>query len=479
MKKLIAFILCFVLVAVPFTMIASADGFQEEGIPYEVAYTIGAYTVKPVLDGKLDGAGAYTKIGYRSTEISYAWSDNVPNSEALAKGLEFELYASYDASNLYVLVVSDAKMYFNECDDEDGNAWQYSCIQVSVADADDYGGDRLEFGIWRKSNDGGQGGVIWAQNPNAKAEFTPVAGTNYVVALDGGKLYYEAVIPVNTFLGYDTVGEDDKIGLNFVISQADAANVGHIHTQYSSGCTGDPGKDAERFSKITLGRPIAVSAEVAVSDGIKLVGELIGSEMGWGENTLAGRAAAFDGDTSTYFDPTNANDPEDYVGIKVSEPYTLTEIRIHPRENQLPRFEGASIWGFNEDTFDPYGSAVQIWESDAEADEFVWQIITSDKFFVQGQAFTHYAYFNERQHGDVAEIELYGIPASGMPVETPAETPAAGEDTPAPAVDTPAPAPAEPPATSPTTGDADMIVILSLLIVAAAGAVVLKKQSAK
>lgn len=410
MKKLLAFILAAVLLTAP--VLAGweieANNIDEGG--GGVAYTIGAYTVKPVLDGKLDGDGAYTKIGYRSTDLSYAWSDDVDNSETWAKELKFEIYASYDASNIYIMVVSDANHYFNEMDDGDGNAWQYSCIQVSLADSEDEGTDRLEYGIWRKSNDGGQGSVIWGQHPGAKAEYTP----NYAVALEGGRLYYETVVPVNTFLNYDSVAEDDKIGFNVVVGQADKDTVGHVHTQYSSGCTGN-GKNSQYFAKITLGKPINVVKLEAVSGAVKLQGELIGSEMGWGDNTLAGRAAAFDGDKSTFFDPAEGKNPEYYVGMKSSEPFTLTEIRIHPREGQLPRFNGASIWGFNGDVFDPYSDAVQIWESDEEADDFVWQVITADKFFVKDPQFTHFAYFNERDHGDVAEVELYGIPLSGLP----------------------------------------------------------------
>ena len=479
MKKLIAFVLAFVLVAVPFTMTVLAGWQEEEVGTGGVSYAIGAYTVKPVLDGKLDGDGAYTKIAYRSTEVSYAWSDDVDNSEAWAKGLKFDIYASYDATNVYVLVVSDANHYFNECDDGDGNAWQYSCIQVSLADVDDSGGDRLEYGIWRKSNDGGQGAVVWSQHGNAKAEFTPEAGKNYVVALDGGKLYYETVVPINTFLTYDKVSEDDRIGFNIVIGQADKDTVGHIHTQYSSGCTGN-GKNSDYFAKITLGAPIVVAKLAKVEGAIKLQGEFIGSEMGWGDNANAGRAAAFDGDVASYFDPYGAGDPDTYCGMKVSEPYTLTEIRIHPRSGFLDRFEGAAIWGFNDDVFDP-AKATLIWESEDAAEELTWQIIPASKFKVKDTAFTHFAYFNEVKHGDVAEIELWGIPASGLPVggggdENPHE--AANNDSAAPA---PAPAPAAPapvPEAAPPpaeTGDGGLA-IFALMIIMSAGIIVFRNR---
>jgi hypothetical protein len=367
-----------------------------------------------VLDGKLDGDGAYTKIGYRSTELSFAWADDA--HEAWAKELKFDIYASYDANNIYIFVVSEANHYFNEMDDGDGGAWEYSCIQVSLADVDDSGGDRLEYGIWRKSNDGGLAAVVWAQHPDAKAEFTPEAGKNYAVVLDGGKLYYETVVPINTFLKYDKVAEDDQIRFNIVIGQADKDNKGHIHTQYSSGCTGN-GKNSDYFAKITLGKPILV-AKLDKAEGEKMNGVLIGSETGWGGNTKAGRDAAFDGDISTFFDPTNPNDPDDFVGMKMSEPYILTEIRIHPRPDFGDRFEGASIWGFNGDVLD-LNTATLIWESDegVEKGEETWQAIPASKFLVKDAAFTSYAYYNDAKHGDVGEVELYGRPLNPANVD--------------------------------------------------------------
>jgi len=254
MKKIIALLIVAILLTTPVLA-----GFEEEANAYNIKYTIGAYAVKPVLDGKLDGDGAYTKIPVAPGDISYAWNESYDKAEALARGHEFEIYVSYDANNIYALVITDAKSYNCDSDDGDGNVWQKSAIQVSIAGGGDTGTDRLEYGIFRNSENGGQGGVVWAQHPDAKAEFDPVAGTNYVVALDGGKLYYETVIPVNTFLNKDSVAEGDVIGLNFVMAQTDSDYSGHIHTQWSSGCTGDPGKDAERFAKITLGPEIVVA----------------------------------------------------------------------------------------------------------------------------------------------------------------------------------------------------------------------------
>jgi len=151
----------------------------------------------------------------------------------------------------------------------------------------------------------------------------------------------------------------------------------------------------------------------APKDGVLLTGQVIGSvDGGWGDppNPDTGAGAAFDGDTTTFFDPLAASDPTTYTGLKTDKPYVLTEIRICPRATFLDRFNGASIYGFNDDVFDP-ATATQIWVSDAAADDAVFQCITADKFIAgTNTGFTHYAYFNLVSHGDVAEIELYGNP---------------------------------------------------------------------
>jgi len=129
---------------------------------------------------------------------------------------------------------------------------------MNVARQSDSGTDRLEYGIWRKSNDGGLGSVVWSQHPDAKKEFEPTAGQNYAVVLDGGSLWFEGVIPVNTFTDKDALAEGDVIGMAVVIVQSKGASgeEGYIHTQIASGCTGS-GKLAENFAKLTLGGKMA------------------------------------------------------------------------------------------------------------------------------------------------------------------------------------------------------------------------------
>jgi hypothetical protein len=199
-------------------------------------------------------------------------------------------------------------------------------------------------------------------------------------------------------------------------------------------------------------------------------GELIGSEMGWGDNADAGRAAAFDGDILTFFDPLGVGDG--YAGIDAGEEYVLTHIAIHPRDGQLLRYDGAQIEGSNDNE-----NWEIIWTSDMEADEWKWFEIPADQFLIKEPSFRYYRYFNELNHGDVGEVELYGYSkaaaaaaaAEPEPVVVVEEAPAEPAAEPAPVAE-PAPADAAP-AAAPQT--ADMTALIVVTAVAAFGCAVL------
>ena len=149
--------------------------------------------------------------------------------------------------------------------------------------------------------------------------------------------------------------------------------------------------------------------------GEKMNGELIGAVGGWGDNPATGRAAAFDGDLGTFFDPAAQGNPEYYCGMQMENEYILTQIQICPRSGFLDRFEGASIYGFNDDVFDPE-TATLIWKSGAAAGAAVFQVISADMFIEESNTgFKNFAYFNPVKHGDVAEIVLYGLPVIPPP----------------------------------------------------------------
>ena len=169
------------------------------------------------------------------------------------------------------------------------------------------------------------------------------------------------------------------------------------------------------------------SGTTAPEGSVIIAGSLIGNETGWGENAAAGRAAAFDGNTATFFDPLAVADG--YCGVDAGKPYVITKIVIHPRADNLGRYYGATIQGTN--TPDDEESWTDIWMSLDEATEFTWQEITADQFDVTDQAFQYFRYFNMLSHGDVAEVELYGYPEDGVVEAFPAaeETEAPAEET--------------------------------------------------
>ena len=196
----------------------------------------------------------------------------------------------------------------------------------------------------------------------------------------------------------------------------------------------------------------------AIPDGsVCIKGELIGNETGWGGSETAGRAAAFDGDTATFFDPLGVGDG--YTGVDCGKPYILTKIVICPRTDWTSRFYGASIQG--SDSLEEDADWTDIWMSMDEATEATYIEILPDAFEsdANGKAFRYYRYYNMLSHGDVAEVEFYGYPEDGVVEEAPAaeaetEAPAetevpAAEETTAPAAEAETEAPAAEETTAP------------------------------
>ncbi len=146
-----------------------------------------------------------------------------------------------------------------------------------------------------------------------------------------------------------------------------------------------------------------------VPDGSVIInGARIGIETGWGDNAATGRDAAFDGDTATFFDPLGTGDG--YCGVDAGEEMILTKILIHPRDGQLPRFNGATIEGANEEDF---SDAVALYISVEEASEFAWIDVSDEIETADNTGYRYFRYINYTNHGDVAEVELYGYAVDG------------------------------------------------------------------
>lgn len=205
-------------------------------------------------------------------------------------------------------------------------------------------------------------------------------------------------------------------------------------------------------------------------EGEILIGELFGTAS-WnnGENTYD---KAWDGDIASFYDPSAAGDTC-YTGVKLSEEYILTEIRIHPRSGFLNRYYGATIQGSNDGE-----KWTDIYVSDADAETADYVIIKAADFIAGSNiGFSYYRYINTgirdnaAIHGDVSEVELYGeVKNKPEPIieEVVVEAPKPEEAV----IETPAPAPV----VSPQTND-NFIVSASLLSAAlVAMFIVMKKK---
>jgi hypothetical protein len=210
-------------------------------------------------------------------------------------------------------------------------------------------------------------------------------------------------------------------------------------------------------SKITGGTTYPSSGQAPATGSI-LNAAIIGNETGWGDNAATGSAAAFDGDIDTFFDPLGTGDG--YCGVDAGEPYTLTQVNIHSRSGYLDRYLGAMIEGSDDDE-----NWTTLYTADEAAPEYAWMTIPASAL-ENNTGYRYYRYFNMTSHGDVAEVEFYGVSVSGIPEAKAAEA--------ADAVDAPADTPLESaPASSAQTGD---VFTIALIVLAGTSAVIFKKR---
>ncbi len=173
------------------------------------------------------------------------------------------------------------------------------------------------------------------------------------------------------------------------------------------------------------------------SSGQLLKGTIIagynGSSHCWSNGT-DNAAKAFDGDTSTFFDPYEAT-TNSWYGLILDQPYELTEIRLMPRESWLGRMVGAAIQGSNDGTNwvdivyvtgvaeAPAGYDYHVFTPTTNADytayytEYGIEQPDMSTYWVGSGSYQYYRYVNlEGVHGDLADIELYGNPAPATEV---------------------------------------------------------------
>ena len=418
MKKLTALLVAGLMVS---SLAVTANAYWEpEEAFQEVKSTIGKQTVAWNPDGTITD-GEYYKVEIDPTWISYAINDNDTDAGLeYAKSITPELYMSWDESNIYCATRYEVpKGHENLWDGDPASMWYSGAVQFNYANFDEVASEyRLEYGVGLSSDTGDTLYTVWADG--AGTGFTP-SEENAKVWLDGNTLTYETKVAWEDFADEDNTAGKEGLGFNFCLVWSVGEGQDYVHIQLAEGCTGN-GKHAENFAQVTLGGPIEVAPAYTYpnsgADGNLINGTVIGNETGWGDNADAGAAAAFDGNPATFFDPLGVGDG--FCGMDAGESYILDKVVILSREGWNDRFPGAMIQGSNDGE-----NWTTLWTSDTTGTNPDYYTVTE---FENNTGYCQFRYFNETNHGDVAEVEFYGNPGKVEVVEEPAaEEPAAEE----------------------------------------------------
>lgn len=230
--------------------------YEAEADYDKVAFDVKKADMEIKLDGDLSEYDMF-EIELKQSWMSYATSTDDQMAEV--KSIKTPLYLAWDETYLYIATTYKPATFSCSKDDALGNIWQESAIQVNVSAADAVDTDRLEYGNALSSVTGKQLSNVWANREG----FDYKAEGNYFVKNDGGTLIYETRIAWTDFLKA-APKQGDTVG--FCIVWAMGVDAAHAHKQLASGCTGDPGKKAQNFAKITLAaapeRPVEIVEEV-------------------------------------------------------------------------------------------------------------------------------------------------------------------------------------------------------------------------
>ena len=260
MKKTLSLILAGILTAAMALSASAAYAdcdaeikFGVKGIAADVAWTA---------DGEWT-EGEYAEIAIKNSWMSAAVSDEA-NLDA-AKNLDVKVGMSWDANYLYTYIeFYDANGHDNLFGSDPGNMWQSGAVQVSAAEVDSVAGDRLEYGVAVTSDTNEQITVVWADYLGSG--YNALDNKDFIAINDGDTMIYEIRTPFNAF---STVAakEGAQYGINLLMGWGQG-NGDHIHTQLSAGCSGDPGKAADRFADITLEEAIVVETAPEVVEDV-------------------------------------------------------------------------------------------------------------------------------------------------------------------------------------------------------------------
>lgn len=203
--------------------------------------------------------GEWTEGEYGEIKIDKKWMSAAVAQDAdldAAKNLDVKLGLSWDADYIYGYAeFVDANGHNNENDGDTGLIWQSGAMQINFAEVDSVGDQRLEYGIALSSATGNLLSNVWADYLGSGYA---VPEDDFIVIEDGDTMIYEWRTPINAF-STKAAEVGVQYGINLVFAWGNGTD--HIHSQLSAGCTGDPGKVADRFADITLEEAIVVETE--------------------------------------------------------------------------------------------------------------------------------------------------------------------------------------------------------------------------
>lgn len=270
MKRVFSLLLVFTLIA---ALALPVFAGYEAGAKSDTRSTfeIPKANTSPTIDGNLEG-DTYKELAYSKDSLSYAWGDT-DFTDADAKAVNWKLYGCYDDKYIYIGITCEAPSdkYKNDLDQSGaGNIWQQTGVQVGLAPTSASANEFIELGYARNSTSGEEICTRWLESPTSKDDFTPEAGKgDFKVTYANNTLTYEVKVAWTAFQGADAK-QGDKVLLGVVVARG--AGDQHLHSQLGYGITGDPGKNADGFSELTLGaapavvvpEPVAVEAPAAV-----------------------------------------------------------------------------------------------------------------------------------------------------------------------------------------------------------------------
>ena len=393
MKKIFALLLAVACISVMAISVSAEHSLLQE---FEIPKAAAAPTLDGVMsDGEWDGALAIP-VNIDTTQIITGTEESLPSAVYYYMWDDAGLYLFFDVDDK-----TDTGVYhtgktgsYNSGDGIQLNIYPDTSITGSsigdmyfisiVVDVDEEVciGDHFVYG------DGGSGGNV----PGAVGACT----------LDDAAYKMEVFIPAEAF-AESTTPIKFEAGTTFGLANILMNSNGTGDTTLA--CDSAWFNDANSVNTYTF----AAGAEPEVvytypasgESGDIISGSVIGYENGWGDNPDAGRAAAFDGNPATFYDPMGVGDG--YVGVDAGESYILDKVAILSRDGFADRFKGAEIRGSNEDDVE---NAVTLWKSDAEAASTTEYTVITD--FENNTGYQYYFYYNTENHGDVAEVEFYG-----------------------------------------------------------------------